>query len=574
MITTPKIRNTAFYYFLSVLFLFSPFLTQRNMGGLGLALPYNIPVWASASWVIATGIALVANNKLIHLPRSWIFLCAFPITIIVTSLVTGSAHPISWFFRELYILGGLAFLFALFQFNPKQKTIDNTLLIIVVATFLHAIFGSLQTFALAKDLSVLSHLNNGWSPKNIFQQINVQASFIATGAIVIIYSISRPSFKAKGALINAFMTLAFALSMLVIAAAGSRVGLLSIIIGIPLILICRMHQLKSKKRLLIAFLITGVISFYMGASGLQKTIDKGANLASDPYANARISIYKIGSEAVKEKPLGGHGIGGFQKAWNKHAASFYAQHPEANIPRNVTHPHNELLFWAIESGIPSMLAILITIASIGAAIVKCGFQRGGAYAAMLIPITIHTQVELPFYTSSFHWFLWIFLIFLPLRHQVKTASTNLSAAATKLIYAVALVVAISSSTFMYNTHSALGHMTGFMLHEESMEALQPGLENLYFKREAENIVMITSLISSVRSNNLEKVENFKQWATNYIKHSPEPRMYELLTIASKALNPEGKGCDAAKIALSTYPYNKNIQKTYEACKTQEELPPA
>jgi len=573
MIATPKIRKTAFYYSLSVLFLFSPFLTQKNMGGLGLELPYNIPLWASASWVMAIGIALVANNKLIYLPRAWLFLCAFPTTIIVTSLITGSAHPVSWFFRELYILGGLAFLFALFQFNPKQKTIDNALLIIVAATALHALFGTLQTFVLAENLPIWSKPNNGWSPKSIFQQINVQASFIATGAIVIIYSISRPSFKAKGALVNILMAFAFALSMYVIAAAGSRVGLLSVLIGIPLTLISRRHQLKANKRLLIAFLITGTIAFYMGGSGLQRTIDKSAKLASNSYANARITIYKIGSEAIKEKPLVGHGIGGFQKAWNKHAALFYAQHPEASIPKNVTHPHNELLFWAIEGGILTVLAILITIASIGAAVVKCGFQRGGAYAAMLIPITLHTQVELPFYISSFHWFLWLFLIFLPLRHLMKTASINLSAAATKLIYAVALVVAISSSVFMYNTHSALSHMVGFMLHEEPMEALQPGLENLYLKREAENIVMITSLFSSISSNNLEKVDNFKKWATNYIKHRPEPRMYELLTIASKALNPDGKGCDAAKIALSTYPYNKNIQKTYEACEIQEGLPP-
>jgi len=362
--------------------------------------------------------------------------------------------------------------------------------------------------------------------------------------------------------------------MLVIAAAGSRVGLLSIVIGIPLTLISRRHQLKSRKRLLIAFLIAGAIAFYMGASGLQRTIDKSAMLASNSYANARIAIYKISSEAIKEKPLGGHGIGGFQKAWNKHAASFYAQHPEANIPRNVTHPHNELLFWAIEGGIATIIAILITITSIGVTVVKCGFQRGGAYAAMLIPITLHTQVELPFYISSFHWFLWLFLIFLPLRHLMKTVSIDLSVAATKLTYAVALALAISISVFMYNTYSALGHMAGFMLHEEPIEALQPGIENLYLKREAENIVMITSLLSSVRSNNLEKVDRFKQWATNYIEHNPEPRMYELLTIASKALDPEGKGCDAAKIALSTYPYNKNIQKTYEACKIQEGLPPA
>ncbi|MDT8371359.1 MAG: hypothetical protein RQ783_05105 [Gammaproteobacteria bacterium] len=38
-------------------------------------------------------------------------------------------------------------------------------------------------------------------------------------------------------------------------------------------------------------------------------------------------------------------------------------------------------------------------------LIKLPHSRRYAYGAMLLPIALHTQVELPFYISSLHWFV-------------------------------------------------------------------------------------------------------------------------------------------------------------------------
>jgi len=535
------------------------------MGGTGLELSYNIPIWAVASWVICLGLICSIANKNLLLPRTWPLLCFFPASIIVTSLITGTELPVSWFFRELYILAGLAFIFSLFQLNLKEKDADKVLVIIGVATALHALLGCLQTFIPVKDLPIWTPPHNNWSPKSIFQQINVQTSFIATGSILIVYLISKPLFNKKSIIISGFWTLAFGLCMYVISASGSRVGLLSIVLGLPLLIFCRKHQLKNNKNLLLAFLIFGSFCFYQGADGLQRTLDKTSKLTTESYTNARTTIYTIGGEIITKKPWFGHGIGGFQKSWNEQSSNFYLRHPEATIPRNLAHPHNELLLWAIEGGIATLASLLITLGGIGLAIFKCGLQRGGAYAAMLIPITLHTQVELPFYISSFHWFLWLFLAYLPLRHHLKSYQVRLSTAATKLSYGVILSTGLSATLFMYHTSNANAHMVSVMLHEEPLEMLKPGLSNLYLKREAENILRITKLFLDIKSNNTAGIKRFEEWAEKYIQTRPEPRMYRLLIISSKALDPDKGGCDAAKLALLTYPYNQDFKSTNQHC---------
>jgi len=564
------LRSALFTYTLSLVFLAAPFITQANMGGLGLDLGYNISIWTTVSWVISLGLILLVKNKAAYLPRIWPYLCLFPGSIIITSLITGTEKPTLWLFRELYILGGLSFLFALFQFNPTQRSVDKILIIIGISTFFHALLGSLQTFILAENLPIWSPQNN-WSPRSIFQQINVQASFIATGLITIVYLISRPISKKQHWLTKVFWVITVALSAYVIAASGSRIGLLSILIGLPLVLISRRHQLKPHYGLLFAMLISYMAGSYIGESGLQRTFDKTASLSNQSYSNARITIYTIGTNIVKKKPLFGHGIGGYQKAWNQESANFFIEHPDSALPENVTHPHNEFLLWAIEGGALTLISILITFGAIGFTLFKCGFQRGGAYAAMLLPITFHTQVELPFYTSSLHWFIWLFLIYLPTRHNVTKKTLDFSFAANLTAYAAATCLAIGTSLFMYRTASAQADMTDFMLHKAPVSVLQNGLNNLYSKREAENILRITSLLSSIKSGNKENIRKFQTWALNYIKTHPEPRMYKLLILASRALNPDESGCKAALTAITIYPHSKQIIRLNEPCRSRSHI---
>ena len=116
-------RHTSRYFttLLALLFLVTPFYFQPNTGGIGLDLTYNIPAWAIASYVIAGALLLIAiTHKFTRPANSWAFL-VFPAVMILSGILAGSSQPISWLFRQTYIIGGLLFLFSLFQFEVGQR---------------------------------------------------------------------------------------------------------------------------------------------------------------------------------------------------------------------------------------------------------------------------------------------------------------------------------------------------------------------------------------------------------------------------------------------------------------------
>ncbi len=558
-------KNLYLTHLFSLLFVSAPFLSQRNMGGMGLSLSYNMPTWAVASWLISAAIAFIAFRKKIVLPRLWIAFCIFPATVTIVSAIAGTTQPTTWLFRELYIIGGLAFLMSLFQFSLKRINVNTVLVFIVFASGIHAFLGTLQTFIPQKELFFWSASTN-FSPLGIFQQINVHASFLATGAIITLYLMSCPLFNKRHVVVKSCFILSFGLALYVIAAAGSRVGLFSILLALPLILFSRWRLFSAHKRYLLMLAVVGAFAFFAGSAGLAKTMDKTAQLTSESYANARVTLYTIGAELVAKRPFTGHGIGEFLKVWNKQSSNFSARHPDVIIPPYATHPHNEFLFWAIEGGIFTLISILVAFGAILFALYQCGLQRGGGYAAMLLPISLHTQVEFPFYISAPHWFLWLLLVYLPLSHQVKNYTTQLSYAAGKLLYAVAIILATSTTVFMYNSFIAQADMIKVMLREEPVAKLQLALNNLYFKRKAESTIEISHLYQAIDKKDSGDVQSFEDWGLEYVKNSPDIWMYQPLIAASLFLRPEGKGCDAIQAGLAMYAHNADLKKAVLRCK--------
>lgn len=253
-------------------------------------------------------------------------------------------------------------------------------------------------------------------------------------------------------------------------------------------------------------------------------------------------------------------------AWNSQASDFVLRHPETELPQSVNHPHNEVLFWMIEAGLPALLGIIIFALGIVIALYRCGFQRGSAYAAMLLPISFHTQVELPFYISSLHWFIWLFLIYLLLRHETKSIKLNFSRAMKSFFQIIPIVVALGLTLFMINTARAQADLYDFLYNTKTKGPyLRLALNNIYTKPYAEQVAMRSMLYSAINDNDAAKVRTFEQWALKYIKDSPELKMYEDLISASVFLRPDDKGCDAILAGLKMYAHNKALQKASIQC---------
>ena len=171
----------------------------------------------------------------------------------------------------------------------------------------------------------------------------------------------------------------------------------------------------------------------------------------------------------------------------------------------------------------------------------------------------------PFYISSFHWFLWILLVYLPLSHNIKKHSIQITIYATRLIQVCAISLAIIVTWFMINTARAQADLINFTAKQSQESFPYIALNNLYFKEETELLIMRLMLHSNIAKNSPKNVQIAENWIKNHISINPRIMLYEDLIVASKFLRPKSKGCDVIKKAMKVHAYNKKLQKEVITC---------
>lgn len=566
MIKTNQDNND--YYLLTgfLIFLFSiaPLYYQPNLGGTGLELTFNIATWAVATGLICYAAFLITLRKSIRLPHRHLFFIAVPVIIILNNLVSGTSQPVPFFFRELFIVGGLFFFFALFQFKLRPYQIEWILLAIALSTLVHSSIGILQII----NPDILS----GWFatrsdgvPRGIFQQINVQVSFLTTGIAISIYLLSRPIAKRFNPVISSLVILSIALSSFLIIYSGSRVGLLSLVISLLLLLVFRHRQLLHNKVLMLCAIIAITSGIVVGKDGMERSFAKTMDISQGVSREVRINMYRIAFELIAQKPILGHGIGNYLRVWNLQTGDYFARHPDALLPPYITHPHNELVYWLIEGGVVIVLGMMAAIVAVVLSLIRCRPRRAAGYMAMLLPITIHAQVELPFYISSVHWFLWLFLIFVVMRHQIISKNLSISTAANKLIQACSLIVLIGSLYFLQHTSRAQVDMWNYVNLQTNHSRLEVALSNHYFNKKAEEIAMRVSLYNAVAVNDTEQIMQYVQWSSERLAIRPTLKLFEDLNYAFTHLNDHESQCNVIKLGLRMYPQNKPLRDLNQSC---------
>jgi len=552
---------------LAILFLPASFYFQPNLGGEGLSIPFNSTVWIAASLVIACGGLMMLKQNTVTYPALPVWLLAMPVSIIISGFVVDNFLPIEWLFRQLYIIAGFLFLFALFQFRFHTRQIEQILLLLLVAGIVHALYAIRQIFWPVLLPEILTPSVNG-AAYGIFQQINLLASFQATIFLISLYLLSRPATLRHFNLISTTTLIAIALSSFIIFYSGSRVGLLSATLGGVILVIARYRQLTSNKTLLISALILTICAGLAGKEGLERSGNKFMDLATSDEqgvavqgASSRKNIYAIAFELLKEAPLSGHGIGSFQKVWHEQKVDYLARHPNALLPpQRLSHPHNELVFWMVEGGFLAVAGILITVSTIIFLAFRCGWRRGVSYLVLLLPIALHTQVELPFYIGNIHWLLLMTLVFMILNHKTKQKELNISRAANLTITVSA--IASFALTTLFMTHSLIANkgMVVFLKTKMSQPAhLETALNNPYFRETAELFMMRTLLLRDLNSQQHEFQQQFINWAVPVLEYRPITQLYIDLARAYLDNNQPEKAKEIIDRGHLVYPSDKGIE---------------
>jgi len=564
--STPFSRWKPIEIMLAILFLVAPFYYHSNIGGTGLRLPNNITVWMIATLVVCYSFYKLAHRCKISIPKYFGYVIAFPLLATASGFIASVDNPIEWFFRLLFVWFGLLFYIALFQHKLTSGRVDRILFVILISALIQGIVGVLQI--------TISDVLPAWFPRlgsqvaqlpyGVFQQINNQVTYQVSAFIIAIFLITRP-YITKGPLWKRVVVfLFFCLSGFIISYSGARVGILSILVATPFVIKGRWLMLNKNKQLAIASILFFGLGTVVGNSGLDRGVDKLAQISDGYTASARVGIYAVSLDLIQQKPFFGHGIGNFEYKWQFEKANFYQSHPDAKlIDQYITHPHNELLFWMIEGGIVAVSGMFIVFAGILLSLRGLNHFRWGAYLAFLIPIAIHTQVELPFYTSAIHWFLFLFLLFVLMRGNSQEYRITISLAASKLLKLASIITFLVGTVFL--THSVLANnelsKTNTTVSEIALASSNP-----YFFDIVESMQMKTILQYAIQNKSFEDIEYFTRWAESFMFKEPSEQLFVFLALAYQEINKDNEMCQTLKLGKSIYPNSENLKSGVEFCK--------
>ncbi|WP_299177062.1 PglL family O-oligosaccharyltransferase [uncultured Neptuniibacter sp.] len=560
-----------FFVLFGILFLLAPFYYQPNLGGEGLYIPHNTSLWIVASWIIAAASFLVYRTEEIILPRYWFGLALLPIGAVITGLIAENNNPIEWLVRLSVIIGGYLFFIALFQFRLTSRHVERSLYIILASGIILATYGCIQIVIGGQNIGFVP-ISPNHIPVGIFQQINLQASAMATLLVLVYYLVSRPTVRSMGWIVQLTLLIAATVASYMIAISGSRVGLLGASLGLFILFLGRWKLFQHAKKLLILVIIATIAGGLLGSSGLAKTSAKFDRAIGGVEADIRWKVYSISWELFTEKPLIGHGLGSFQKVFQDKRAEKQVNNELSlgNAPR-FSHPHNEFIHWLVEGGLLSVIGVIAAIIITFIQLSKDGWQRGAGYASLLLPIALHSQVELPFYISNFHWLLLLFLLFIVNQAgKLKYSTNSISESAQKTLPISIAITLIFTTFLLVRDHTAYAGIVNYYKSRQSApQHLTTGLNSIYFYDQATYLRLKRNMMVGIRKGDSQNALEFLAWSEYMLKISPQLNLYADRAIAFDFLQEKESRDKEIRIGESIYLNHPMIIKLKKHFETKD-----
>ncbi|MCX4187662.1 PglL family O-oligosaccharyltransferase, partial [Methylophaga sp. OBS4] len=451
--------------------------------------------------------------------------------------------------------------------NLKQGRWDKLLYIIALSGLVHAAIGIAQIWLKADMPYLLPKSPNG-VPSGLFQQINNQATFLVAVISLSLFLAARPLLYKRRLFMQLLLVITVLLSAYIVGVSGSRIGALTLFISVPLLIFALRRPLLRNSRFSAAILLAIVMGFSAGLlPGTSKAIDKTVAMQSGYSGSARLGIYKISLDLVAEKPVFGHGVGSFASVFQFARPAFFEQNPDGTLPKQiVSHPHNEIIQWLVEGGLIALMGIVLVAIGVLRALRQTGWSRGLAYTGLLLPIVLHTQVELPLYTSILHWFVLVILLALPFSHQLTNRNNSLTIYANKLAAISLWAIVGIFILFLLHTVRSNWDFVAFYKGEQRENPLQIAKQNPYLSDQAQWIDMSAMMYSSMQYGLKDNVEFYTNWGEQYLTKRPDVDLYQKLTDAYEFLGNKPAYCDVAKRGFEIYPQAERLQRAVEYCR--------
>jgi O-antigen polymerase len=503
---------------------------QPNMGGVGLALPQNIFAWgAMALLTLIVSLALCAGRwPVVTTPTARLLFIGM-VVLALPLLYTRPEWREAALWRCAGLLGGWLFYLACLQLRPSSRQRSLLLYGLLCAVAIQALLAFLQLFAptfawVAPD---------GGRVYGIFQQPNVLASFIATGLALTLLLLLSPTYalaegeRRRRALLLALTTGFSALLVLIQSRSGWLGGALA-----AALLLWRLGRCRpGYTRLACGALLLGVaIGLVVALSGFGLSEKTGLLNRSDSNGARLIMLRDVGA-MILAKPLSGWGYGGFEYSFLHFRLD---EMPWRWVSEVASHPHNEILLWWVEGGLPALAGIVLILTA-GALLLRQAWRRDRHESTgdriglflVLLPILLHTQLEYPFYLSAPHWL--VFLLLLALLDGQTGAQRPLPAAKALAVP----VAALAAGTLVMLSFAWVGGLAltqaerTMLVNIDSIEALPEPAAWIHRERKVFDEQSHALLVYN-QTQDEGLLTNYRQWADAYLQRRIDANVYATL----------------------------------------------
>ncbi|EGT5723486.1 O-antigen ligase family protein [Cronobacter sakazakii] len=493
-----------------------------NSGGYGIALPFNLTFLC---WLGSLVMLLIWRYRKGDADRQPLLL-AGGLLLLVSGFMQVKENPGVWG------LLGAVFLWQGLQHLSFTSRYRRTILVAVFVLALgQTTVSLLQVFcpSLAMRLYEYDWLRNHGRPYGIFQQVNLLASFLASGIGCGFLLLMQQRLRRNVLLCTAGLSLLT--FVLVLNQSRARaIGALLIVLCLAALL-WRQHPARSAAAITL-MIISAASAWYITqhTTVLVNGVPYSLARSYGESTRERWQMLCITWHMIMLHPWAGWGYGTFEYAFSR----FVLAHPEYGYTYSsiVTHPHNELLYAWFQGGVVALSGMLLLFAG-WVKIVMSAWRQGRmqtGYALLIIPLLVHLNLEYPFYQSFVHFGLFILLLRLGVigKPHSQTQRAKLSLRVT--IAAAAAALMAFSLTALYAGYQLTmferGHLANF-----------PRPAPWYFALQGERAEFdenVARLIDYNRTHNSADLDTFMSWAARYSLRHNDKNVWQSMIVITQS----------------------------------------
>ncbi|WP_373019519.1 O-antigen ligase family protein [Thiomicrorhabdus sp.] len=436
--------------FLLVSIFYMSLFSVPNIGGQsGIVTPSNLGVYIGLTgflfWMVFYSIS---SGRVLFSRLPAIFLLCVLLLLLVGSFKT--TDWIEFKYQALAMLFGLSFVIGLLQIEWKQNHWFWFFYALCILGFMQGLialdqrfdrFGVLYVFTEYYPLIIKS---SGYLGS--LQQKNMFASFIAFTEVLSLFLVSQKRFSSLSVWLKIPIYLFVAMGAFLVINSGSRSGLLGLILGLIFVVWAIRDQLVKESKDIWIWLFVAIFGVVIGliVPVLGSSVnDKFANVVFG--TDVRWFLYQTGWSIFQDNIWFGIGIGNYPKVFQEYVSVHNLWHDPRIVGFDiyrVTHPHNELLFWFIQTGLVGMLGVVLSFLGL----LVNWYRQGGKHLliqfGLLSPLVVQALVSYPFSLSATHYLLTLFLLFYGTHLKTYKFSFNLYGAVKVVIVMGALVLVL------------------------------------------------------------------------------------------------------------------------------------